>query len=97
MWRGQKTPNLAEVFLVGATLDNIETLQNVTTPSTFNATLDEEIPDDNTTAGFCFHETNLSFGCKYGHRFENHIGLSSSEDISSYLKTYQVVYIIRCW
>ena len=84
----------------GADSQNIKELYHVTPAKTFDATLDKEISKKKkaSTPGFCFHSNTsmLSTGCNNGDRFENRVGLSSP-DLSPYLRTYRVVYIIKCW
>ena len=100
-WRGQWTPNLIDTHLLGAGADsrNINKLDHVTEANTFAATLTEKIPDDekDQTAGFCFHDRSLKTGCVTGFRYKNQVGLSPDTEVSSYLRTYQVVYIMKCW
>ena len=99
-WKGERTPNLTSAFLLGAeaVIGNIK--QKVEEPLTFNAELDKKISaaQKKDTPGFCFHKRSLATGCKTGFRYENHVGLSPPHtEVSSYLRTYRVVYIIKCW
>ena len=97
-WKGERTPNLTSAFLLGAEAGNMK--QKVKEPLTFNAELDQKISatQKNNTPGFCFHDRNLATGCVTGFRYENHVGLSTPHtEVSSYLRTYRVVYIIKCW
>ena len=99
-WEGEKTPDLTrQAFLMGDKADPNKRLnikQEVREPSEFEGTLDQE-ERTNKNAGFCHHERNLTTGCSIGSRFKNHVGLRSSKDFSSYLRTFKVVYIIKCW
>ena len=100
-WKGERTPDLRKTFLIGATGNITKNSQNVTEPKTFSAMLDLKTPD-NSTPGFCFHnkkeEIKDGEKCKIGYRVENHVGLApNNSEVSSYLRTYRVVYIIKCW
>ena len=99
-WKNEKTPDLTQTFLFGAK-DDINIKQRVKKANKFTAELNERISEDhrNDTPGFCFHNdtSRLSEGCAIGYRVKNKIGPKSSDDFSSYLRTYQVVYIMKCW
>ena len=99
-WKGETTPNLTGTFLMGRDTDNPASYNQRINQETFVGKLDEEVDNEkkNTTAGFCFHNRNLTTGCMIGNRYKNHIEVNvPSLTLSPYLPTYQVDYIIKCW
>ena len=60
-WKGKKTPDLTDVFLMGdrADSENIKLFNHVTPAETFDARLNIQISESKkkTTAGFCFHKS----------------------------------------